>query len=210
LVLLLVGCGSSDDSDAGSATTTDAGTDASQPATSAGKGAATTSAAAATTAAPASGSKGTQKNPAAIGDTVTLKDTDNGDIDLTVTSFVVNANDQIAAANQFNSAPTPGTQYSLVGISATYHAGKKKSTAQFGFSVGLSVFGQSAKEITNTSCSAVVPTEIDSYADLLDGGTTAGNECFSLTSADAAGQVLLRTKESLCFSNCDEFWFKLQ
>lgn len=79
------------------------------------------------------------------------------------------------------------------------------------WAVNLSVFGQSAVEVTTTSCFATLgPAEIDSMAELLDGGTVAGKECSQMSASDLAGPVLLRVSKSLCFSNCDEFWIKLQ
>jgi hypothetical protein len=166
----------------------------------------TTTTAATTTTAP----KGGRKNPAGIGETLTLKDRDNGAFDVTITSFVADGNDAVFAENQYNQPPKPGFRYSLVGVAATYHAGQTKTTGQFGTEVTLSVFGQSAKEIASYNCPILIPDNLDSFADLLDGWTTAGNLCFLVSDADAAGPLLLRVSEALCFSNCDEGWVQLQ
>ncbi len=153
--------------------------------------------------------KTTRKSPGSIGSVQTLKDTDNGDMDILVDSFVPDATKQIAAANQFNDAAPAGKRFVMVHLSGTFHAGKKKDKATLG-AAGFSVFGSTAVERTAFDCSAVLPEPIDSNRDMLDGATIAGNMCFLLPTTEASGPLTLRVTESFCFSNCDELWFRLQ
>jgi hypothetical protein len=153
----------------------------------------------------------TRENPAPIGTTMTLKDRDNGDLDVTVNSFTLDGTQAVLTANQFNKAPAAGTRFSLANLTFTYHAGVKKQTTNVLFAAGMSLFGQSATEVSTSSCSAVVKAApLDEMGDLLDGGKQTGNVCFLVTDADAAAPIVLRVKEEFCVSNCDIVWMKLQ
>jgi hypothetical protein len=148
--------------------------------------------------------------PGAIGESFVLKDADNGDLTVAVTAFLPDATAEIAAANQFNKPAAPGKRYVIATVTASYKGGAKKQTTTLMAAVGWSMFGASAVEAKSYECSAVVPGKIDDTAELLDGGSVTGNICFQLAEADAAGPLLLRASESLCFSNCDAAWVKVQ
>jgi hypothetical protein len=167
-----------------------------------------------TTSAPttsAVAARGTKDTPLAIGETATLRDTDNGDIDVTVNGFVADAGAAITAENRFNQAPPAGHQYMLVNVTMTYHAGaKRQSVHGVGIAASMSAFGTSAVELDDFSCNVVVPQRLNAFAEVLDGGTVTGNECVLAPAGDAAGPLLLRFRESLCIANCDEVWFTLQ
>lgn len=159
---------------------------------------------------PAKTKTGTRDNPTPAGQQATIHDTDNGDIDITVTGYVADGWPTIQARNKFNPPPPAGKRYVLVGVTATYHAGKKKQTATLLAAVSWSMFGASAVEAKPSSCSLIVPDQIAETSELLDGGTTAGNVCFGIAETDAAGPLLFRVSESFCLSNCDAAWFKVQ
>jgi hypothetical protein len=162
----------------------------------------------ATTATPR---RGTHQAPLALGETFTLRDADDGDIDVTVNAFVPDGSAAIASENQFNSPAPAGMQYTLVNVTMTYHAGaKEESVPGIGLAVSLSAFGASAVELDTFSCMAVVPDGLDAFAELLDGGSVTGNVCILAPVGDAAAPLLLRVEEALCFSGCDEVWVALQ
>lgn len=160
-------------------------------------------------AAPAT--KTSKDSPGALGSINTLKDADNGNIDVLVQSFDPNAWPKIKAANEFNSPPPAGKRYTLVRLGVTYHAGKReKSLKGTSLALGLSVFGKSGVEAKAYECYANTNDDLDGMRELLDGGHLEGNVCFLLTECDATGPVLFRVEESFCFSNCDVAWVKLQ
>jgi len=141
-----------------------------------------------------------------------VPDKDNGNVDVTVTGFTGDASAEIAAANQLNKPAPDGSKYTLVTLSITYHAGAKKQSANAFGLVSLSAFGPAAVEI-KANCAPsypVIPDKLESTTELLDGGTLAGNVCFGVTAADAVGPLLLRISESLCATNCDQAWIRLQ
>jgi len=146
-----------------------------------------------------------------MGETFTLRDAEDGNIDVRVNSFVPDGAAAIQAENQFNSPPPAGMQYTLVNVTMTYHAGaKQQSVPGIGLAVSLSAFGASAVELDSYSCMAVLPDDLDAFAELLDGGSVTGNVCVLAPVGDAAGPLLLRVEEALCFSECDEVWVALQ
>lgn len=159
---------------------------------------------------PVSVGKTSRKNPAPIGATVTLKDSDNGNIDVRVDGYLANAAAAIKAKNQYNDPAPAGKQYGLVHLTLTYHAGAKKDKTSPFEAVSLSVFGVEAVERKSYDCSVTEPEEFDDMSQLLDGGKASGNLCFVMPIADATGPLTLRATEAFCFSNCDEAWFKLQ
>lgn len=154
---------------------------------------------------------GSREQPLALGQTFTLRDPAEGDVEVTINAFVADADAAMAGANMFNQPPAAGSRYTLVNATFTYRAGTEKTSAKgITFAVAMSAFGTSAVEIPSYSCVAVPPDAINSLAEVLDGGTVAGNTCFLMPVADATGPLLLRVEESLCFQDCDEFWIKLQ
>ena len=155
-------------------------------------------------------SKTSRKNPGPLGAPQVLKNADNGDIDVLLDRYVSDATAQMSAANQFNDRAPAGQRYVLVHLMATYHAGTKADNTTLFFAVAFSVFGSSGVERKRSDCSAVPPEGFDDFREVVDGGTLSGNLCFLLPSVDATGPLALRAAESICFSNCDQVWFKLQ
>ncbi len=157
----------------------------------------------------AAGTKTTRKTPGPMGAMQVLKDADNGDLDIVVDSYLADATKAIAKANQFNDPAAAGQRYVLVHVTATYHAGKVKDRMEL-FAADLTIYGSTGVERKSYDCSAVAPEAFDTLRALIDGGKLGGNLCFLLPTADAVGPLVLRAAESICFSNCDEAWFKLQ
>ncbi len=155
------------------------------------------------------GAKTSRKAPAAMGSMQVLKDADNGDLDIVVDGYITDATVLIEKANQFNSPAPPGQRYVLVKVTATYHAGKAKDRMD-SFAADLTLYGSMGVERKSYDCSVVTPDAFDTLRALVDGGKLSGNVCFLLPTADAVGPLVLRAAESICFSNCDEAWFKIQ
>jgi hypothetical protein len=99
-----------------------------------------------------------------------------------------------------------------VDVSVTYHApasGASPTQSPL-FNVDISMFGSAGQERRNYECGVVVPNSLDTFAELIDGGTAMGSLCFLIDEAEAAGPLLVRVEESLCFANCDQAWTKVQ
>lgn len=98
-----------------------------------------------------------------------------GDWTVTVTEVIPNANDQIAAANEFNEPPQG--QYVLVSYTATYGGAESSSDASFelflSFAGSDNVIYQSASAVTPAD-SAAAPTEVR------PGGTVTLDEVFDV------------------------------
>jgi hypothetical protein len=190
------------------APTTPSGQASASTAASSGAAPAATSPAPPATAASPTGNEageiGTREHPVPLGQPGVLKDADNGDLSVTVSSADLSARAAVAAANQFNPPPAAG-EYAIVNLSATYQAGKRKQTSTLLESVSFSVFGSAGVE--HPSAAAVAPApQLDVIADLLPGGTVSGNEVFEYEPGTAP---LLRVEETFCFTNCDTLWFAL-
>jgi hypothetical protein len=161
-----------------------------------------------TTTTAAASKRGTQSSPLAVGEATTLKDADDGDIDIVVNAVDGDPWTKIQKANQFNKPAPTGSHFVMVTVTATYHAGTKKQALDGLLSaVSFSAFGSSNKEHTAYEVSVIAPNELDDLADLLDGGKVSGNLVFAIE--DNSPAVLMRVEESICFSNCDVAWFKI-
>lgn len=117
--------------------------------------------------------QGTRENPYAIGATLSTDDWD-----VKINSFTANANAAVAAENQFNDAPAPGTQFALVNATLTYK-GADKSTPLL---VQIAYVTAAGQTITSTDALVVAPAEI-SPNELYAGGSTTGNVALQIPSS---------------------------
>jgi len=112
-----------------------------------------------------------------------------GDWTITVVSVTPDAAAQVAAENQFNEPPAPGTQFFMATLEATYN-GSESST--FWVDMSLKAIGLSsvAYEGFDASC-GVLPNDLDNAGETFPGGTVTGNVCWSIDVADAESLTML-------------------
>jgi hypothetical protein len=148
---------------------------------------------------------GTRENPIALGTVQRV-----GGWNLRVLSFTENANDLVAAANQFNEPPPPGEQFVLTMIEATYD-GEDESQSLL-FQIGFAYLGDSNVQVdvlSGTSCGVVGGDEA-AYTEVFRGGTIQVPICFSLTPEDAA-TIRLSAEEQFSLDPDDHpFYFAVR
>lgn len=104
------------------------------------------------------------------------------DYSVTVTGVVQNANDVIAAANEFNEAPVG--QFVLVELTTTYNGDTEGNPW---IDLSPSFMGTDARDYSTTSCSAVLPNDGFTQPTLRTGGTTNYQVCFDLPAEAISG-----------------------
>ena len=125
---------------------------------------------------------GTRENPYPIGSTITSKDWR-----VKVNSVILSANDQVAAANQFNKPPADGSQYILVNYSATYIGNDPKGQTPAFVSIEyVTASGNTVNELDNP---VVAPQPMD-ISTLYTNATATGNKAIEVPTAAAAQGVL--------------------
>ncbi|MDT3439010.1 hypothetical protein [Pseudofrankia sp. BMG5.37] len=129
----------------------------------------------------ADGAPGTRRNPVLAGTTVKI-----GDWQVALGLTNLNANDQVAAENQFNAPPATGRQFVLVPVQVTY-TGTESGTAWVNLSIkfygaGGNTFGGGP----NDSC-GVVPHDLIELGEMFPGANGSGNECVSVPADQVAG-----------------------
>ena len=115
----------------------------------------------------ASGDTGSRENPLPIGDTF-----EAGDWTVTINSFTPNADDEIAAENQFNDPAPEGHSYALINADATY-SGDDSEMVMTG--VSIDYVTSSGETSGSSDAMAVAPDALQSSAELFEGGTESGN-----------------------------------
>ena len=192
LLVLVAGCGSdSSESDtteaAAETTTTAAETTTSQvptteASTTTSSSTTTTTAPTTTTTAPPAGAS--LDSPVRVGEVVQV-----GEWRIRVAEVTPQANDAVAAENQFNDPPAEGRQYFMARIEGTYTGSE---SSNFWLDMNLKAVGPSnvAYEGMDASC-GVIPDAIDDTGETFPGGSVSGNVCWSVSSDDAAGLVMI-------------------
>lgn len=122
------------------------------------------------------GDAGSRENPLALGDTFK-----HGDWAVTVNSFTPNADDQVAAENQFNDPAPEGHSYALINADATYH-GEESEMVMLGASVDYVT--STGETVGSSDTLAVAPDGLDLSAELFGGGTESGNVALALPQDD--------------------------
>lgn len=199
---LATGCGASTAGDTTSAATEGTSTASVAPPTVASS--VETEAPAVDTTAPAEetgGDVGTRENPVPLGQSADV----GGGWTLTVNSVNLNANDEVAAANEFNEPPPDGDVYVVVNITATFN-GEGSDTA----GVDIAALGEGTNAVSGAGTSekyAVAPDPIyDGFVEVFSGGTTEGNVVLEVPTADIDTLVLIG-QSFLSFNDSDRKFF---
>jgi hypothetical protein len=119
---------------------------------------------------------------------------------VTVDSVTTNANDIVAAENQFNSPPTG--QYVLIGLTVTYNGADEGDPW---LDLSTDFIGTDARKYDTSSCSAVTPNEGSNVPTLLAGGTATYQVCMDVPPAAIAGG-LVEVSECFSFDDVSATW----
>lgn len=122
------------------------------------------------------GDAGTRENALSLGETVS-----GNDWELTVNDVTFNADDQVAAENQFNDPAPEGASYVLIHVEASY-TGADSEMPMIGTEVAWVT--ESGETIQAFDSMAIAPEEFDSATELYDGGTEAGNIAIAVPDDD--------------------------
>lgn len=122
---------------------------------------------------PAAGAEGTRDNPAPLGTTVVLSEGGEDTYEITLGPATLNANEAVAAANQFNEAPPAGFQYAVLPVAVTY-IGSETGTPW----IDLTIEFVSASGTTHTQSDSLVvgpSPDIFEINELYPGASGSGN-----------------------------------
>ena len=127
--------------------------------------------------------------------------------ELTVNSANLNANETIAAANQF-ATPAPGTNFVLVNVTLANKFDEPSSAA---FEVKISMLPPSGVAIDDSiSCSAFVEGRLDRMAQMQPGSVQTGDLCFEVKEAEIATSLLLAEPQLTLDRVEDQKFFAIQ
>ena len=126
---------------------------------------------------------GSRENPLPLGETV-----EHDDWSATINSFTPNADEEVAAENQFNDPAPEGSTYALINADATYH-GAESDMVMTG--VSIDYVTASGETIDSTDSTAMAPDAFDISAELFEGGTESGNIALAVPE-DVEGLVRVR------------------
>lgn len=143
----------------------------------------------------ADGDEGTRENPLALGETVTADEWE-----VTINSVTPNADDEIAAENEFNDPAPEGMSYTLVDMSARY-LGNDSDSPMMG--VELAYVSGTGETTASYDHSVVTPDAFDDFAELYNGGTESGNVALAVPTDDDEGTLRVR----LGFLDSHDFFF---
>ena len=116
---------------------------------------------------------GTRENPLPLGTPFS-----SNEWTVVVNSVTLNAQDQILAANEFNEAPDPGTEYILINYTVTYTG----TDAEGGMPVFVGVEYVTAAGVTVDGLEKIVigPDEMNSMSPLYEGASATGNHAIQV------------------------------
>jgi hypothetical protein len=142
----------------------------------------------------------------AAGQAVTVRDAENGDIDVLVDRVVADARPELEAAGLSLAPPPPGLQYLLVHVRATYHAGLARRTLEaLLLELRWAAVGPSGQP-HNADETILLPDRLETFTSVPDGGSLGGNLLFAV---EPGAPLYLQVAEAYCASGCDEAWFRL-
>lgn len=128
------------------------------------------------------GAVGTRSNPVPLGQPAEV----GAGWTVLVNSVDLDANDEVAAANQFNEPPAEGKVYVLANVTITYNGSEPSDAAGVTF--------EALGAATNTAISqamAVAPDELSMFTEVFQGGSLSGNVVFEVPVADVETLVLI-------------------
>jgi hypothetical protein len=129
----------------------------------------------------ATDNQGTRENPYPIGTTLSFTENGNPFYDITVGAPTLNANDVVAAANQFNEAAPAGTQYAILPLTVTY-TGSTTGTPWLDIAAEfVTVDGTSH---TTSDALVAVPGTLLDLNELYTGGSGTGNIVVNVPTAN--------------------------
>lgn len=140
------------------------------------------------------GESGSRDDPLQLGETF-----ESGDWAVTINSFTPDADDEVAGENQFNDPAPDGSSYALIHADATYH-GDESEMVMMG--VDIAYVSASGETINASDTHAIAPEELESSAELYNGGTESGNVALAVPDE---GDGLIRVR--LGFMDKDEAFF---
>lgn len=121
---------------------------------------------------------GTRENPVPLGTPIS-----SDEWTVTVNSVTLNAQDQILAANNFNEAPDPGTEYILINYTVQY-TGSDPEGGMPAFA-SLEYVTADGNTVNDLDKMVIGPDEIDLMSPLYDGASVTGNHAMQVpTPAD--------------------------
>lgn len=132
---------------------------------------------------PASPAVGTRENPAALGTTIELISAGAVQYEVKLGAPTLNANDAVAAENQFNEAPPAGLQYAVVPVTVVY---KGTETGTPWMDVQIEFVSAAGTTHTPSDASVVGPKpQLMDINDLYPNATGTGNVVIAIPTADA-------------------------
>lgn len=127
--------------------------------------------------------------------------------DLTVNSANLNADEIIAAENQF-AKPEAGTHFVLVNVTVTNNSDKPSSPL---FEMKVSMLPPSGVAVdTSIACSVYASEEFDRSAQMQPGSSQTGNLCFEVKEADIATSLVLAEPQFSLDELEDQRFFAIQ
>ncbi|GAA3285150.1 DUF4190 domain-containing protein [Nesterenkonia halobia] len=114
-----------------------------------------------------SGDAGSRENPLALGETASA-----GDWEITINDVIFDADEQIAAENQFNEEAPEGSSYALIDTTVTYTGDESESIVM---GVSVDYVADSGETLSWTDSMATAPNELDISQELYNGGSAQGN-----------------------------------
>jgi hypothetical protein len=116
--------------------------------------------------------QGTRENPYPIGTMISFTDNGAPFYDITVGAPTLNANDVIAATNQFNEAPAAGTQFAILPLTVTY-TGSETGTPWMDISAEFVAADGTSHDSSDTF--VVGPAPLMDLNELYPAGSGTGN-----------------------------------
>lgn len=116
---------------------------------------------------------GTRERPLPVGQVASIQDQGSPSWEVKVTAFNPNGTQAVLAENQFNEPPAAGRQFALVTVEAKYVGTEQASTPFADMSFSAVDAGNVSYDFDD-DC-GVVPTALDSFGDVFQGGVVSGN-----------------------------------
>lgn len=146
------------------------------------------------------GERGTTASPVAVGAVADI----GGGWRLQVLEVVIDGSAAVAAENQFNDPPPPGSTFTLVKVALGYFGLDEPA---LGFLPTIGMIGAAGSEL-DTDC-GVIPDEVDLFADVYSGGVVVGNRCFVTTPGDFPAAQLFATGDPFSFDDSEPAFLAL-
>lgn len=150
----------------------------------------------------ASAATGTRENPAPAGSTATL-----GNYDVSLGATTANANEMVAAENEFNAPPVEGRQFVLVPVNVTY-TGDESGTPWVDLTIQFVGSGGNTYGTGTDDYCGVIPQQLMDLGEMYNGATGSGNHCASVPAGEVEGGTWV-VEETFSFDNTKVF-FALQ